>query len=112
MVFKSVAMKRRLRSIKTRIVIIPLVLLFIIIAYLSFNSAYTTRTNMLQQKRQLGIELANLAAARVEDNASALETVEEMLGDTLTNIIDMVLGAQDILTNDYLTTLADRKSVV
>jgi methyl-accepting chemotaxis protein len=95
-------MKRR-HSIRMRIVVVPLILVFAAVLLLSTASIYVAYTRTLEQKRLAGLAVAQQIKARVQSNALALSALEgvtdtdaEALQEELSTeklVVDVVSGA-------------------
>ena len=95
-------MKRR-HSIRMRIVVVPLILVFAAVLLLSTASIYVAYTRTLEQKRLAGLAVAQQIKARLQSNALALSALEgvtdtdaEALQEELSTeklVVDVVSGA-------------------
>ena len=75
-------MKKR-NSVRVKIVIVPLVLVFLGITLLAIASLYSSYQETMEQKRLAGLAVTQHVKARVEANAVSLATVNALLEDTL-----------------------------
>lgn len=107
----EVLMERKRSSIRTKIVIVPLLLLCVAIAGIGFTAAYLTRTNSLEQMRVNGFELVEQAVDRIKDNSNALATINDMIEESIRVAAKSVIGNSDRLNDEYLAALAEDLSV-
>ncbi|WP_408956140.1 methyl-accepting chemotaxis protein [Natroniella sp. ANB-PHB2] len=96
-----------LKSIKFKIVGIPIILLLIAILVVSIIALQFMRSSSLEQKREEGYNLSNQIIGQIEDNNNSLETVNELLEENIKNTGDLLLSNQDNLSNQYLQEVAD-----
>ncbi len=99
------------KSIKTKLILIPLALLLMAITIIGVSSSYLMRENLLNQMRGSGFELAEQSIAKIQDNARALNTVNEMLEDKLRSAGRTVLANEDQLSNEYLFELTQQLDI-
>ena len=102
-------MKKR-NSVRVKIVIIPLVLVFLGIGLLASASLYVSYTETMEQKRLAGLAVTQQVKARAEANALSTATVTAMLGDTILNVADLVMGEAEI-SDANLTAMAESLGV-
>lgn len=99
-------MKRR-HSIRIKIVALPLVLVFLSVAILSFFSNYTTYSRTLEQKRLGGLAVAQQIRARLATNSQAIAALEEALTNTALHVAEYVASVDGEITDEFLTQIAE-----
>ncbi|HKM42857.1 MAG TPA: methyl-accepting chemotaxis protein [Limnochordia bacterium] len=97
---------KRWNSVRFKIVIIPLVLVFLGIGLLAAASLTSAYRETMEQKRLAGLAVTQHVKKRVEANALSITKVNAMLGDTILNVADLVIG-QEELSDGYLTEIAN-----
>lgn len=102
-------MKKR-NSVRVKIVIVPLVLVFLGITLLAIASLYSSYQETMEQKRLAGLAVTQHVKARVEANAVSLATVNALLEDTLFRVADLVVDEAE-LSDAYLTSIAEALGV-
>ena len=94
-------------SIRVKLVIIPLILMFIAISLLGSISAYFTRASLLTQMKNNGFYVSERFIERLQDNDSSLVTVNGMIDDKIKMVGNLVISNSSIVNNNYLKKLAD-----
>ena len=100
-------MKGKWNSIRVRIVIIPVIVVFLAIVFLGAVSNYLAYQRTIEQKRLAGLAVTQHVKARIEGNALSMAKIEGMLADTIINVANLVVTNQDQVSDDYLTELAE-----
>jgi methyl-accepting chemotaxis protein len=96
----------RLNTIRTKIILLPLVLLAVAITALAGATVYFIRMNMLREMEQANFQLAEQVVERVADNNQALAVIHEALEDKILTVGRMVITNKWSITSAYLTQLA------
>ena len=97
---------KKWNSVRVKIVIMPLVLVFLGIGLLSIASLYLSYQETMEQKRLAGLAVTQHVKARVEANAASIATVNAMLEDMILNVADLVMDEAE-LNDEYLTAVAE-----
>ncbi|MCT4618083.1 MAG: methyl-accepting chemotaxis protein [Marinisporobacter sp.] len=97
--------KKRNTSIKRKLVVFPLIMIFFSITAIGFMSSWFVRGSLLNQMKQDGLALAKNVLVQVEDNTLSLETVNKMLEDKIRVAGNIVIKNRDQLSSDYLKNM-------
>ena len=97
---------KKWNSVRVKIVILPLVLVFLGIGVLAIASLSSAYRETMELKRLAGLAVTQHVKARVEANALSIATVNGMLGDTILHVADLVMGEAEI-SDEYLTSIAE-----
>lgn len=103
--------KNKKGSIKTKLIVIPMVLLLIAIASVGLISTYISRQSLLDTMEQNGIYMLSTLVRQLENNAEALETVNQMMDDRIETICKLVINSRNRLSSEYLKKLAEELDV-
>lgn len=98
---------RRTGTIKTKLLIIPLLVVIIVITGIGFISTYFTREGFLDEMESNGVFLLEEAINRIEDNKLALETIEKTFGDRIIMVGNLILNASQNIDNEYLKEIGE-----
>lgn len=101
---------KRWRSVRAKIVVLPLSLIFLGIGLLAVASLTSAYQEMMESKRLAGLAVTQQVKARVEANALSVARINQMLDNTILQVADVVIG-QDELSDEYLTELASSLGV-
>ncbi|WKY44645.1 methyl-accepting chemotaxis protein [Eubacteriaceae bacterium ES2] len=99
------------RSIKTRILIIPLICVFAGVLILGALTAYFTQKSMKEQMRDNGIASAQQVVNQIEFNQAATDALNETLGSRIESIGKIIMANEGNISDEYLTSLADQTGV-
>ncbi|NMB02721.1 MAG: hypothetical protein GX971_14580 [Firmicutes bacterium] len=102
---------KKWNSIRVKIVIIPIVVVFLAVAFLGFMSNYDAYNRTVDQKRLAGLAVTQHVKARLESNALSLAKIDDMLTETIQNVANFVVSNWDELSDDYLTDVAEKLGV-
>ncbi|KUO49739.1 MAG: hypothetical protein APF76_00385 [Desulfitibacter sp. BRH_c19] len=94
------------KSIKFKLIVIPLILVFIAIAGLAGISSNLMRNGMLGQMRDNGFVLGHEVIKQVEVAAVSEDTITEMIENNIRSASQIVFSNQNNLSNEFLTQLA------
>ena len=97
---------KRWSSVRAKIVVLPLVLVFLGIGLLAMVNLASVYDELMESKRLGGLAVTQQVKARVEANARSVARIEAMLRDTILHVADLVL-AQEELSDVYLTEIAN-----
>ncbi|ABR47160.1 methyl-accepting chemotaxis sensory transducer [Alkaliphilus metalliredigens QYMF] len=103
--------KGRRYSIKLRLIVLPLIVIFIAILGIGVRSSLLIKDSLLDQMRSDGLELSHLAAAQLETATVSLETVNTMIENNISAVARNVISNQDNMSNNTLTQLAESLDV-
>lgn len=93
-------------SIRTKLLIIPLLILIIGIGSISFISSFYMQQSLLSQMQKNGYSISQLIDSHLQDNLEALNKVNQMLGDKIISTGNIVIENQENMSNEYLINLA------
>ncbi|WP_050739839.1 methyl-accepting chemotaxis protein [Acetobacterium bakii] len=99
------------KSIKVKLLIVPLCSVLIGIFVIGGISAYLTRNSLLAEMRENGFSASQQFVDRIEDNSEALKTMNDMIEEQIRSIGNIVIGNQGIINDQYLTTLAQQSGI-
>lgn len=103
---KKTKIKTSKGSIRFKLIVIPLILVLIGISAIGGISAYLTRSSLLNQMREDGLEIVDQVASQIEANSISIQAIEEMIGDRIREAGRLVISNQDNLSNEMLKQLA------
>lgn len=98
-------------SIKTQLLIIPLILLLASLIIIGLVSSNLTRKSLSDQMRQEGIFVSEQFAKKVSDNQESLDTINFLLEDLIRGLGNTIITNQDNISNEYLIQLANDMGV-
>lgn len=93
------------RSIRFKLIVLPLILVFLAISIIGVSTSYLVRDNLIDSKRQSGLELINQIKARVGDNNNSLDNINEMLESDMRAAATEIIANRESLNNDYLVNV-------
>jgi len=102
---------KKRHSIKRKLILIPLILVLVAIASIAFLSSYLMRKDLINQKKESGYDLAEQAVSWIQDNASSMSIINDMLEDKIRVAGKSALMEQDHLSNELLNALAEGSGV-
>lgn len=89
-------------TIRTKILVYPLLTVFIGILVIGIFSAYLTRKSLLDEMSVQGLLTSERMVERLSDNALALETINDMLEDKIRSAALTVINNEGQLSNAFL----------
>lgn len=87
---------------KTKLIFEPLIISLIAIFTISSTTFYISKTSLLKQMRQDGINLTIQVTNQLSDNYKSLETINRMLEDKIRVASNIVIRNQNSLNNEFL----------
>jgi len=93
-------------SIKTKLLVIPLLVVFIGVLIMGGVSSYITRENLLDEMEVNGYARLQEVIDRIENNKEALDTINDQIEEKIQVAATIVVNNQDQLDNAYLKKLA------
>ena len=103
--------KKRKKSIRTKILIYPLIAVFIGILIIGGFSTYYTRKSLINEMKTQGLLTSQRITKRISDNDLALEKINNMLEDKIRSTARIVFDNEDKLSNDYLREVMENIGV-
>lgn len=94
-------------TIKTKLLVIPLLVVIIAVAGIGFTSTYFTREGLIEEMESNGIFLLEEAINRIEDNRVALQTIEKSFGERMIMVGNSIMRNPQFISNEYLKGIAD-----
>ena len=97
-------------SIKFKLVLLPLLIVFIAIAGIGSISSYLLRKSLLEQMHKHSMQYVNQVTKQIDVNSSSLAVVNQLIEDKIVETANIVIR-QDKISNKFLTDLAEDKGV-
>ncbi|OBR91913.1 methyl-accepting chemotaxis protein McpB [Clostridium ragsdalei P11] len=105
-------MKQKLNnSIKVKILVIPMIVMFVIIAVIASVSIAASRNKILSQMKSDGINMGNQVSKDMGKNNMAVDTLNESIDERIRTLAGFVIANKSNLNNDYLKALAKQFNV-
>ncbi|MFL0249783.1 methyl-accepting chemotaxis protein [Clostridium neuense] len=105
-------MKKKIsNSIKVRILFIPIIIMFIIIAIIASTSIGISRNKILSQMKSDGINMANQISKDMGKNKASTDSLNESIDERIRTLGTFIIANKTSVTNDYLKTLAKQFNV-
>ena len=98
--------KRKQSTIRTRLIVIPLIVVLIGISAMASVSAYFTRASLLAEMRENGFQTSEQFIDMLGDNTMSLEVINMMLDDKIKTASETVKINKENLDNSFLSNLA------
>ncbi len=108
---RSSSMSRKRGTIKTRLIVFPLIVVLIVITGIGFFSSYNLKKSMLKEMEANGIFLAQRLSKNMQDNLKALEVINKSLDDKITSAANVALDQKKNLDNKLLKTMVKNLEV-
>ncbi|HHX59862.1 MAG TPA: methyl-accepting chemotaxis protein [Epulopiscium sp.] len=103
--------KVRASSIRTRLIVIPLVVVMIGVSAIAAISAYFTRASLLAEMKDNGLRTSQQFIDMLGNNTKSLEVVSTMLDEKITTAAKTVKINKEGLDNNYLKNLAKESQI-
>jgi methyl-accepting chemotaxis protein len=103
--------KKKNTSIKRKLVVFPLIMIFFSITAIGCISSWFVRDSLLKQMKQDGLGLANNVVVQVKDNTLSLETGNKMLENKIRVAGNVVIENRNYLSSDYLKNMLKKLGV-
>ncbi|AFA47551.1 methyl-accepting chemotaxis protein [Acetobacterium woodii] len=94
------------KSIKFRLLIVPLICVFCGVVLIGLISSYLSRESLLTEMRENGFASSQRFVNRIEGNQEAVKTMNEMMETQIRSIGNILIGNRDKINDAYLTQLA------
>lgn len=98
-------------SIKFKLIVLPLIILFIAILSIGVASSLLLRDRLLEQTRTSGLKLSYQVASHIETAATSLEAIETMVEDDIRNAGKLVMTNQSNISNESIAEIAQNLEV-
>lgn len=102
----------RKSSIKTKILIIPLIIILVGVIVMGGISSYVARENLLNEMKSSGLARLEQLESRVNDNVMAVENINESLTDKIRMTGNTIVRNQLSLSSGFLRNLATDGDIV
>jgi len=99
-------------SIKTKILIIPLIIILVGVIVMGGISSYIARENLLDEMKSSGAARLEQLESRVNDNVKAVNNINESLTDKIQMTGNMIVRNQLRLSSGFLKNLATDGDIV
>lgn len=96
---------KNIKSIKFKLTVVPLILLFITILTIGAGTSYSFKKNLLDAKKISGFQLADQVVNRMNDNDNSIKSITEVLERNMKATANAVIKNQDILSNELLDSI-------
>lgn len=96
----------RQRSIKTTLMIVPLIVMLLVITSIALVSSYFTKESLLNEMREDGLNASSDFISRLEDNTDSLSVVNSLIGDKFQVAANIVTLNKEHLDNEPMKALA------
>lgn len=98
-------------SVKSKILLIPIIIIFIIIAIIACVSIGIAKNKILLQMKSDGMTIANHIGGEMERNNISIDELNESIDTRIRTLGGFIAINQDKIDNDYLTTVANKFEV-
>jgi hypothetical protein len=93
-------------SIKFRILSIPLIIIFCVIAAITSISVTISKDNLMKQMQADAIDLASQIQSQIEINNQAMDSINQSIDDKIKTTGSFIINNSDKVNNEYLTGIA------
>ncbi|MCZ0704626.1 methyl-accepting chemotaxis protein [Natronobacillus azotifigens] len=98
-------------SIRKKILLYPLVAVFVGILIIAVVSSNFTRNSLLKEMELQGLLMSEKMVDRISDNNLALDTIDDMLEEKIRAAARTVINNEDRLSDDFLTEVMENIDV-
>lgn len=99
------------KSIKTKLLFVPLICVLIGVFLIGVISSYLTRDSLLAEMQENGFSSSQRFVDRIEDNTEAVKTMNEMLEAQIRSTGNIVIANRGTINDGYLTQLAAQTGI-
>lgn len=99
------------KSIKFKILTVPLAIIFLGAAFISGIAIKIAQSKIMDQLKGDGVNLANIVGKQVGNNTISLGTLNESIETRIRTLGKFIVGNEDKVNNDYLVQLANQFEV-
>ncbi|WP_243447826.1 hypothetical protein [Clostridium tetani] len=93
-------------SIKFKILVIPIIIMFAIISAITFGAVIITKSKLLSQMKIDGLNLSTEISKQIGRNNSTIDALNEFTENKIQALGEFIVNTKDSSNNDYLTSLA------
>ncbi|MBU5255677.1 methyl-accepting chemotaxis protein [Tissierella praeacuta] len=98
-------------TIKFKLIVVPLVLVFITVLSIALASSYLFKQSLLNAKKQSGFELVDQVINRINDNSNAILTINQILEENMRAAANTTIKNQGNLSNELLDSIVENSTV-
>ncbi|WP_353093765.1 methyl-accepting chemotaxis protein [Tissierella praeacuta] len=99
------------RTIKSKLIVMPLILVFITILTIGTGTSYLFKKSLLDAKKESGFELVEQVVNRMEDNSNAVLTINQILEENMRAAANTAIKNQDNLSNELLDNIVEESAI-
>ncbi|MCD4714904.1 MAG: hypothetical protein K8R73_16630 [Clostridiales bacterium] len=99
------------KSIRSKLTIVPLALIFLGVAAIGIVSSHFSKQNIMSEMERNGYTISEGFIDRLIDNEKTLEIVYEQIEDKIKSTNRVVASNEEIMSNQYLSRLAQQLDV-
>ncbi|WP_303870280.1 methyl-accepting chemotaxis protein [Acetobacterium wieringae] len=103
--------KRKRKTIKRKLLVVPLCSVLVGVFVIGAISAYLTRESLLAEMRANGFATSQQFVKRLEDNSEALAAMNLMIEEQIRSIGNIVIANRGAISDPYLTALAQQSGI-
>ncbi|WP_051355705.1 methyl-accepting chemotaxis protein [Acetobacterium malicum] len=103
--------KRKSKTIKRKLLIVPLCSVLLGVFVIGAISAYLTRESLMAEMRASGFATSQQFVDRLEDNTEALDAMNVMIEEQIRSIGNIVIANRGAISDPYLTALAQQSGI-
>ncbi|MEY8414963.1 methyl-accepting chemotaxis protein [Tissierella praeacuta] len=98
-------------TIKFKLIVVPLVLVFITVLSIALASSYLFKQSLLNAKKQSGFELVDQVINRINDNSNAILTINQILEENMRAAANTTIKNQGNLSNELLDSIVENSTI-
>ena len=103
--------KHRNSTIKTRLLVLPIILLLVAILIIAFSSSISAKRSLENSIKDNGFLIADTLEDTLGRNAMALNTIQHLLNDKILSIATLVVLEENNLSNVLLESISLKMDV-
>ena len=104
---KNLTVSKKKTSVKKKLVLLPLLIIFIAIGAIVFISSYLLRNSLLEQMKLQSMEYIDLVVEDIDKNAKSIKLVNEFIDEEIKKVGKIVERNESNLNNEFLVNLAN-----
>ncbi|MCK9443444.1 MAG: methyl-accepting chemotaxis protein [Tissierellaceae bacterium] len=98
-------------TIKTRLIVLPLLVVFLVVASMGIFSSYFLKTSLMEEKKESSFYLVEKLIKNMEDNNSSLEIINNSLNEKIIAAAKVTINNEELLSDAHLKVLANTLGV-
>ena len=98
-------------SIRYKLVILPLSLVFLAILVIGASTSYLTHQNLLDAKELSGFELVDQVVERIKDNTNSIRNITEIMENDMRVAASKISKDNDSLSNEYINNISEATGI-